>query len=415
MPEIKTIAVIGAGAAGLIAAYELKKSGFEFVVYEQRDCIGGIWAFQPLEHIPDIREGLAGIYNPTYPSLRCNLPKCYLSLPGQPLADDVPEFPDHKAVLAHLEHFVSHNNLYPSIRFNHKFQGIEPVSPGKWRVKTEPENHHIFDGVILGSSRYSTPVFPDDIKNLYQFAGKLEHSLSYRGPEFYEGKRVAVLGTGPSGEDLSREISQTASQVFLCAHEGSRKFLLPEKGVYGVGKNITRQLGVVACSGKNLTLENGEELKQIDVFLLCCGYRMSDIGISAFPGIDEKQAPGLPPATYLNIFHPRYPELSIIGLTQLGIPFLLYPYQAKAIAQQLSGQLKLPPEEKRLYAARRAKLYAMGRISFSLKVRLAQKQLKTLTELIGSSSPAKDIYDRVEKTRLHRFRFPETYRDEPLE
>ena len=37
----KRIAVVGAGIAGLSCAYELQKQGFEVVVFEQDDHVGG--------------------------------------------------------------------------------------------------------------------------------------------------------------------------------------------------------------------------------------------------------------------------------------------------------------------------------------------------------------------------------------
>jgi cation diffusion facilitator CzcD-associated flavoprotein CzcO len=38
-------AVIGAGAAGLVAARELRKEGHEVVVFEQQEQLGGIWLY----------------------------------------------------------------------------------------------------------------------------------------------------------------------------------------------------------------------------------------------------------------------------------------------------------------------------------------------------------------------------------
>ncbi|XP_057868645.2 putative flavin-containing monooxygenase FMO GS-OX-like 11 [Cryptomeria japonica] len=44
---ISKVGVIGAGAAGLVAARELKRQGFEVVVYEQNSDVGGIWLYNP--------------------------------------------------------------------------------------------------------------------------------------------------------------------------------------------------------------------------------------------------------------------------------------------------------------------------------------------------------------------------------
>jgi len=43
---IKKIAVIGGGAAGIIASDVLLDSGFEVSVFEQSDAVGGVWDYR---------------------------------------------------------------------------------------------------------------------------------------------------------------------------------------------------------------------------------------------------------------------------------------------------------------------------------------------------------------------------------
>ena len=419
MSEIKNIAVIGAGPAGLIVASELKKQNFRLTVFEQRDCIGGTWAIQPLKTIPDCREGLERIYSATYPSLRCNLPKACMTLPDVRLPEGFREFSGHEEVLLYLKQFSEFHELTPHFRFNHVFKSISPAQTNgsvtrQWRVITEPENNQVFDGIVLCTSRYGTPVYPKTISGFDTFTGRLEHSLSYRGAEYYRDKRVALLGTGPSGEDLSREISTTANRVFLCAHKGSRALLLPEKGFYGPRKNITRHKNVVACSGSNLILENGHQLDNIDAFILCTGYKISDAGLSAFPPVDSYIETYQARPLYLNIFHPEYPELSVLGMDATGIPFVSYPFQAKAIVQQLQGKLSLPDYKQRLYAARQLQLRQIGRLGFSTKIKNGKQQIGKLARMTGYHPDIETAYEAAAKASRHRLMYPNTYRDEPF-
>ena len=46
-----------------------------------------------------------------------------------------------------------------------------------------------------------------------QFQGEQIHSHDYRTPDIFTNKRVLVIGAGPSGMDLTLEISETAKQV----------------------------------------------------------------------------------------------------------------------------------------------------------------------------------------------------------
>ena len=46
MPAPVSQAVIGAGAAGLVATRELLREGHKVTVFEQNDNLGGIWNYQ---------------------------------------------------------------------------------------------------------------------------------------------------------------------------------------------------------------------------------------------------------------------------------------------------------------------------------------------------------------------------------
>ncbi|EEF32600.1 dimethylaniline monooxygenase, putative [Ricinus communis] len=41
------VAVIGAGASGLVTARELRREGHEVVVFERQSQIGGTWVYDP--------------------------------------------------------------------------------------------------------------------------------------------------------------------------------------------------------------------------------------------------------------------------------------------------------------------------------------------------------------------------------
>jgi cation diffusion facilitator CzcD-associated flavoprotein CzcO len=67
------VAVIGAGAAGLVAARILSRYGISCKVFEKEDRSGGIWHFRPKDPT-----------HPMYRNLRTNLPReimAYRELP----------------------------------------------------------------------------------------------------------------------------------------------------------------------------------------------------------------------------------------------------------------------------------------------------------------------------------------------
>lgn len=47
-------AVIGAGAAGLVAARELVREGHKVAVFEKGSCTGGVWVYTDVVESPDL-------------------------------------------------------------------------------------------------------------------------------------------------------------------------------------------------------------------------------------------------------------------------------------------------------------------------------------------------------------------------
>lgn len=70
--------------------------------------------------------------------------------------------------------------------------------------------------LILAMFRhYSCPYIPN-FPGLQDFTGKVTHSHEYRCPEPYVNQRVLVIGGGPSGIDISLDLSKTSNKVCYC-------------------------------------------------------------------------------------------------------------------------------------------------------------------------------------------------------
>ena len=418
MSANKEVAIIGAGPAGLITGSILKKTDFTVTLFEQRDCLGGSWAIQPLSTLVDIRDGVSGIYSPTYPSLRCNLPKQVMPLPDFPFPDGYPLYARHDDVLSHLHRFAEHQKLLRYIRFNHRFLALDAsstTSSGKrrWQIQTS-QGAGEFDAVVFCNSHYSFPKLPD-LEPLLPFTGRLEHSFSYRGPEAYRHKRVALMGSGPSGEDLSREISHCASRVYLCAHPESRQLHRPVTGRYGAHNNLTRHRDVVASNDRTVMLEDGEKLENIDVLILCTGFQPDPAFRHALPGTGLSGDQNTIVPLYLNLFHPKYPELTATSMIQCAAPFILYRYQAEAIAGYLKGKIQLPNAQQRQFAAEQSELRQKGRVDFSIRKANSMEHINRLASMAGIPPPTKETLEILAANNKKRLEHPDTYRDLPWE
>src|SRR5205085_1191166 len=161
--RVKRVAVIGAGAAGLVSARWLAHDGLEPVIFERTHGIGGIWR-------PDT--GLA------YPSLRTNTSKQKSAFSDLPFADALPDHPFRDDVQAYLERYADVTGVRSRISFGHDVRAVRPRERG-WSVDGEP-----FDSVVVASGLFARAVEPP-LPGRDRFGGLVIHSRDYRDPTVF--------------------------------------------------------------------------------------------------------------------------------------------------------------------------------------------------------------------------------------
>lgn len=187
------VAVIGAGASGLVTARWLLAAGSDPVVFERSRGIGGLWR-------PD--DGLA------YPSLRTNTSKQKTAFSELAFAEDLPDFPDRVAVLRYLEEYAGRFGVAERIRRDGTVHAVTLLAEG-WAVDGEP-----FDQVVVCTGLFSRPLLPD-LPGAAELGGPVVHTAAYRGAEPYQGRDVVIVGGGSSAADVARELVGVARSVQL--------------------------------------------------------------------------------------------------------------------------------------------------------------------------------------------------------
>ena len=193
------IVVIGAGQAGLSAAYHLKKRGIKpgkgFVILDDEPHAGGAWQHR-------------------WNSLTLSTVNGINDLPGLTFAEAVQindkELQANKAVPAYYEKYEKEYEL-PIIR---------PL-----RVNKVEENNNRFfirtngvqfsaRGIINATGTWKTPNIPK-IKGSENFKGRQLHTNEYKNADEFIGQHVIIVGGGISAVQLLGEISKVTKTSWV--------------------------------------------------------------------------------------------------------------------------------------------------------------------------------------------------------
>eukprot|EP00050_Salpingoeca_kvevrii_P019517 m.87046 g.87046 ORF g.87046 m.87046 type:complete len:448 (+) comp8448_c0_seq3:150-1493(+) len=368
--------VIGAGAAGLVAARRLREAAIGVVLMENNPDLGGVWRYDEMEDDGTLVSGAASsLYN----SLRTNLPKEIMFVPDLEFPAALPSFVHHTDVHRYLQSFATAHGLLPHIRFGRHVEAVRPIPRGTggsnsdtggnagpcWgvshrgvangRAVGEPEEDE-FDFVCVCSGHFHTP-FWGEVPGLDRFPGRVLHSHNYRVPDtLAPGKRVLLVGGGPSGIDISIELGENGSTVFL-SHVGCTTAAPSDKQ-----DNVTEcpPLKEIRADG-SAEFQDGTVESGLDAVVMCTGYEYAFPFLP--PGcVDVSHNAKVVTPLYKHVFHAKQPSLAFVGIPWQVLPFYLFDVQSQWIARIWSGKATLPSSAEMLAHMRedRARLAAEG-------------------------------------------------------
>ena len=195
------VVVIGAGVSGMYALHHLREMGLSVRVYDGASDIGGTWWYN---RYPGAR--VDGPGSPFY---------CYTFSEALMQEWDWAETQsEQSAVLAYLEHVADRFDLRRDIQFDTWVQDARyDEAAQRWTVETDTGGLASAKFLICAVGALSTANKPD-IPGIHDFSGECYHTgLWPHEPVSFEGKRVAVIGTGSSGIQSIPEIAREAAHV----------------------------------------------------------------------------------------------------------------------------------------------------------------------------------------------------------
>jgi dimethylaniline monooxygenase (N-oxide forming) len=205
------------GLSGLAAAKQCLDEGIVPTVFESRDRIGGQWAYEDAD---PAREVHSSVYNGVI-SNSCRDTSNFSDFPIDP--SRYPDYYGHELVLRYIQAYADHFGVENYVRFNAKVQRCDQLYDNRWQVKyTEHGAGPVvdsYDALFICTGKYNEPNIPT-FNGMENFRGDIIHSRVYRRPDSYAGKKVALVGFGPSAVDIASEICGQAKACHLITRRG---------------------------------------------------------------------------------------------------------------------------------------------------------------------------------------------------
>src|SRR5256885_4634099 len=191
------VLVVGGGPAGLATSQQLSQHRVPHRVLERGEDVGYPWAN-------------------LYDSLTLHAGKHMSGLPGMRRPRSAPLFVPREEFLHYLRRYARAFDL-PVDTGRH----VERMTrtDGTWTVNTSrgvlaARAVVVATGIVANPK---TPHFPGQDR----FAGRIAHSVAYRRPDGYAGRRVLVVGVGNSGAEIASELARAGGKVTVAVRSGA--------------------------------------------------------------------------------------------------------------------------------------------------------------------------------------------------
>ncbi len=204
--------IIGTGFSGLLAAIRLQKKNFNnFILLERSADIGGTWR------------------DNSYPGAEVDIPTSLYSISFIPYKFKKRYSPQSE-LLEYTNYIIDKFKLRKYTKTN---QSVTKLTYHEdtflWHIETESGQNYSARFVIDTSGVLANPHIPD-IKGAETFQGAKFHTAQWDHSVSYEGKRVAVIGSGCSGVQVVSAIASKVDRLTLFM--GKAQWIIPRADRY---------------------------------------------------------------------------------------------------------------------------------------------------------------------------------------
>ncbi|PAU80538.1 potassium transporter [Halovibrio salipaludis] len=344
------VAIIGAGPCGLAQLHafeEARKQGAEtpeLVCFEKQENWGGLWNYT-------WRTGLDAhgepVHGSMYRYLWSNAPKELLEFADysfdEHFGGPLPSFPPREVLFDYIigrarknqvERFIKFGTVVRWVEYDNTRQcfqvTIEALDTGASRTET-------FDRVIVGTGHFSIPNVPE-FPGFERFPGRILHSHDFRDAREFCGKRILVMGSSYSAEDIALQCRKYGSgPITITYRTQPMNFDWPE--------GIEEVPLLTHMDGSTAHFRDGST-RGIDAIILCTGYQHS------FPFMAEDLKLTThnrlyPDNLYKGVFWMDNPDVMYLGMQDQYYTFTLFDAEAWLARDYILGRYQLPTRAER--------------------------------------------------------------------
>ncbi|KAK7184554.1 hypothetical protein DPSP01_009043 [Paraphaeosphaeria sporulosa] len=191
--------VVGTGFGGLYTLHLLKQLGLNVRAIESAPDVGGTW------------------YWNSYPGARSDIHShVYRYSWDKELLEKHPwpnNYLHQPELQAYFQEVAQKHKLYPLIHFNTELRGADwDDQTGLWIVSTNTGQEYTTRYLVTAIGILHNKNVPE-IPGLDSFKGQTVHSSNWNPHIQWEGKRVAVIGSGASGIQIVSSLSEKAKSL----------------------------------------------------------------------------------------------------------------------------------------------------------------------------------------------------------
>ena len=195
------VLVIGAGFSGIAMGAKLKEAGYDFVVIEKNDNVGGTW------------------YENTYPGIAVDTPNHFYSYSFRMEPNWDHYFARGDEIQNYIEKCYAEMGIADHVRLEEEVVStIWNKADRLWDVTIRRKDGAIYTeraaAVISAAGLLNIPSYPN-IPGMDTFKGAMFHGARWDHTCDLSGKSVAVIGTGASGMQIVPSIAADVGKLLV--------------------------------------------------------------------------------------------------------------------------------------------------------------------------------------------------------